>query len=166
MAEQAVLHFLCGKLASGKTTLARRIAEEKRAVLFSEDLWLSRLYPGEIADFADYLRCSRRLRAALAPHVTELLRAGISVTLDFAGNAPAERAWARSLFEQAGAAHVLHVIDTPDSLCKAQLARRNADLPEGAKATTEQEFDAITRHFLPPSPVEGFTIVEYRPAES
>lgn len=39
------LHFVSGKLASGKTTLARRIAREQHAVLISEDLWLSRLYP-------------------------------------------------------------------------------------------------------------------------
>jgi predicted kinase len=44
------LHCICGKLASGKTTLAKRIAHECSTVLFSEDVWLSKLFPGESVD--------------------------------------------------------------------------------------------------------------------
>ncbi len=42
------LHVLCGKLACGKTTLAKQIAEQSGAVLFCEDIWLERLFPGEM----------------------------------------------------------------------------------------------------------------------
>jgi predicted kinase len=55
MSQTPTLHVLCGKLASGKTTLARRIAYENGAVSVSEDVWLSRLCPEEIATFEDYL---------------------------------------------------------------------------------------------------------------
>ncbi len=48
MVGKPTLHFLCGKLASGKTTLAQQIAKENHAVLISEDIWLSKLFPGEI----------------------------------------------------------------------------------------------------------------------
>jgi predicted kinase len=85
------LHVLCGKLASGKTTLAKQIADQSGAVLFCEDIWLSKLFPGEIATFADYLNRSARFRGALAPHVRSLLGRGTSVVLDFAGNVPQER---------------------------------------------------------------------------
>lgn len=156
-----VLHFLCGKLASGKSTLARRIAREQAAILFSEDLWLSRLYPGEIATFPDYLEHSARLRSVIAPHAEVLLRAGVPVVFDFAGNTPRERGWVRTIFEAAGAGHLLHSIVASDALCKRQLRRRNQELPEGAKATTEEEFDAITRYFLPPGEEEGFRVLRH-----
>jgi len=51
-AGEPTLHVLCGKLASGKTTLARQIAAESDAVLFCDDIWLSRLFPDEIVSFA------------------------------------------------------------------------------------------------------------------
>ncbi|HUR34431.1 MAG TPA: ATP-binding protein [Vicinamibacterales bacterium] len=152
------LHVLCGKLASGKTTLARRIEQESGAVLVSEDFWLARLFPGEIATFEDYLARSRRFRSALGPHIAAVLRRGTSVVLDFAGNVPAERAWARGLSEAAAAAFLLHYIDASDDVCKQRLRQRNAELPEGAQHTTEGEFDAITRYFVPPSATEGADI--------
>ncbi|WP_207231724.1 AAA family ATPase [Edaphobacter modestus] len=67
------LHFFCGRLAAGKTTLARQIADEQRAVFLSEDLWLSRLSDG-IRTFDDYLKWSRRCRSVMAPLIIEILK--------------------------------------------------------------------------------------------
>ena len=44
------LHFLCGKMAAGKSTLARELAHEHQAVLLEEDHFLAALFPGEIHD--------------------------------------------------------------------------------------------------------------------
>ncbi len=41
----ATLHFLCGKIASGKSTLAQQLVRGQQAVLLSEDTWLAALYP-------------------------------------------------------------------------------------------------------------------------
>jgi len=39
MAESiGTLHFICGRLASGKTTLARTLVAQERAVLICEDV--------------------------------------------------------------------------------------------------------------------------------
>lgn len=37
---QGTLHFISGRLSAGKTTLARELAVEYRAVLISQDVWL------------------------------------------------------------------------------------------------------------------------------
>lgn len=157
-----VLHVLCGKLASGKTRLAQQIAHELGAFFFSEDMWLARLFPGEIKSFDDYFSRSARFRAAIEPHIRALLECGNSVVLDFAGNSPRERAWARSLVTVQGGA-ILHYIHAPDDLCKRQLQKRNEERPEGSQITTEAEFDFITKYFVVPAPTEGFIIQEYKP---
>ena len=59
-------------------------------------------------------------------HIESLLRAGLSVVLDFPANTVANRQWMRGLFEQAGVAHRLHFIDMPDAVCKTRLRQRNA----------------------------------------
>lgn len=159
MRNQARLTFLCGKMAAGKSTLARELAARENAVLLVQDTFLGRLFPGEILDVEDFLRCSARLRDALAPHVCELLSKGVSVVLDFPGNTVQQRAWFRELFEHAGVDHALHVIEASDALCKRQLAFRSRALPPGTPWTTEAEFDAITAYFQPPSEDERFTIV-------
>jgi predicted kinase len=87
----ATLHFICGKAASGKTTLARELAASHSAVLFSEDEWLTRL-DAEINSLADHVRYSKRLKAALAPLAVRLLQLGVPIVFDFADNTPNDRA--------------------------------------------------------------------------
>ena len=157
MPPPATLHMLCGKIASGKSTLAARLAAAPGAVLLSEDHLLARLYPGEILSLEDFVRCSGRLRAAIGPHVEALLRAGVSVVLDFQANTPASRAWMRGLFERAGAGHVLHWLDASDAACLARLRARNA---AGAHdyQVSDEDFAVFTRHFVPPGADEGFEV--------
>jgi predicted kinase len=156
----ATLHFVSGKLASGKTTLAKDIARQLEAILVCEDLWMSQLYPTPIVDFKDYLTRSVRFRSAIGPHVRELLRHGLSVVVDFGGNVPQERAWVRGLCPD-GASVSLHYLKASDDLCKQRLRRRNLELSEGSQVTTDAEFDEITKYFVPPDPTEGFNVKQY-----
>ena len=50
MITSATLIFLCGKMAAGKSTLARDLAGRENAVLFVQDDLLEALFPGEITD--------------------------------------------------------------------------------------------------------------------
>ena len=156
------LHLVCGKIASGKSTLTARLACATQTVRISEDSLLAQLYPGQIACLADYVACAARLRAAIAPLCLQMLQAGVSVVLDFPANTPANRAWMRELFQQAGTPHVLHYLDVPDDECKARLRLRNASGLHPFP-TSDADFDAITRHFVPPDASEGFDIVRIAP---
>ena len=157
----AKLIFFCGKMAAGKSTLARELAQREHAVLLVQDEFLESLYPGEITDIPGFVKCSSRLRNALAPHICALLSKGISVVLDFPGNTKAQRAWFRELFERANVDHELHFIDASDAVAKSQLKNRSKDLPPGTPWTTEAEFEAITLYFQPPSEDEGFNVVRH-----
>ncbi|MDU8945159.1 AAA family ATPase [Ovoidimarina sediminis] len=152
------LHMLCGKIASGKSTLAAKLARREGTVLISEDAWLSTLFTDQMSTGADYVRCSAKLRQIMGPHVAALLNAGVSVVLDFPANTPETRKWMRKILDLTGAAHELHLFDLPDDLCLARLRKRNAEGTH-AFAVTEDLFHRFSRNFVPPSPDEGFTIV-------
>jgi len=154
----AVLHLMCGKAASGKSTLTQELAAAAMCVVVSEDAWLSQLYPGEIRTLEDYIRCTGRVRQLLSTYIPQLLRAGISVILDFPLNTINSRAWARTLAEGIDADLVLHYLDVSDEVCKKRLKLRNAS-GEHPFNTNEEEFDQITRYFVPPAQDEGFKIV-------
>ena len=164
MTTPAKLIFLCGKMAAGKSTLAKALAEREHAVLLVQDELLDHLFPEEINDIPGFVRYSSRLKNALGPHVCALLSMGVSVVLDFPGNTRAQRAWFRELFERAGARHELHFVDASDALCKRQLRARSTDLPDGAPWTTDAEFDAVTVYFQPPAVDEGFHVVRHERA--
>lgn len=154
------LHMICGKIAAGKSTLAKDLAAAPGTILFAEDFWLSRLYKDEQKTLADYARNSGRLRAAISPLIVDLLKAGLSVVLDFPANTVVYRQWLRSLFEAAGAAHCLHFLDLPDEICRQRLRARNRS-GSHEYTVTDAEFDQFTNYFVPPGDAEGFEVVIY-----
>jgi predicted kinase len=158
------LLFMCGKMAAGKSTLARELtARHQDAVLLVQDDLLGALYPGEFVDFDAFLKYSSRLRATLAPHVVSLLSLGVTVVLDFPANTRRAREWFRGMYEGAAASHELHFIVASDDLCRRQLRQRSLDLklPAGAKWTTDADFDEVTSYFEPPSADEGFNLIRH-----
>jgi predicted kinase/ketosteroid isomerase-like protein len=152
------LHFFCGKAGAGKSTRASALAKEMNAVLFSEDVWMARLYSDQLKTLDDYLRLSARLRGTIAPLVQQLLARDQVVVLDFPANTRSLRAWVRGLLNETRASHVLHYIDTPDDTCLSRIAHRNVERPEGSHHLTPEQFRAISAFFEPPSAEEGFDV--------
>lgn len=154
----ATLHMLCGKIAAGKSTLSAKLGEAEKTIVISEDRWIEQLYARELRTLADYFERSDRLRATLAPHVVALLRAGVSVVLDFHANTVRSRQWMRALFEEAGASHQLHFLDVADEICRVRMHARRA---AGGDGLTDAEFDHVTSFFVAPDGSEGFNVVRY-----
>jgi predicted kinase len=161
MSTSANLIFFCGKMAAGKSTLARDLASRENAVLLVQDDFLDTLFPGEITDIPGFVKCSSRLKNALGPHVCALLSKGVSVVLDFPGNTKAQRAWFRELIECANVDHELHFVDASDDLCRSQLRDRSNGLPAGTPWTTDADFETINAYFQPPSEDEKFNVVRH-----
>lgn len=152
------LYLLCGKIGAGKSTFARQLAARPATVLISEDHWNATLFPDELKSIDDYRRYSARVRAVLGPHVVALLKAGLSVVLDFQANTLAIRRWMRTLIDDSGAAHELHFLDVPDEDCKRRLRARNA-AGEHPYQASDADYELFTKYFVPPTPDEGFNVV-------
>ncbi|WP_164705860.1 AAA family ATPase, partial [Pseudomonas viridiflava] len=113
-----ILHLLCGKIASGKSTLARTLGSEAKTIVISEDRWLAALYPDEIRSVSDYINRARRIRGVLEPLVVSVLSTGVSVVLDFPANTVSDRAWLRALADGAQVQNRLHFLNVDDQTCR------------------------------------------------
>ena len=158
MTTTATLHFFCGKAGAGKSTVAADLSSKQSTIMLSEDNWLLALYGDGMNSFADYIRYSKRLKAVVGPLVVDLLRSGQSVVLDFQANTKPGRRWFRSLFEQASADRVLHVLNASDDVCLERIARRNRERPPGSHHLSEDDFRHIASFFQPPEEAEMFNV--------
>nr|WP_170337373.1 ATP-binding protein [Ruegeria arenilitoris] len=156
------LILFCGKPASGKSTLAKKLGQAERTVVVAEDEWLAALFGDELVAISDYVRCSKKLYDIMGPHIASLLRAGTSVVLDFPANTPNARAWIGGVARSAGVVGELHYFDLPDEICKARLRERN-QAGQHPFHLSEEQFDRISSHFSAPTDEEGFLIVLHRP---
>ena len=159
----ATLHFIYGKPGAGKTRLARELGASVPAVVFCEDEYIAATSDA-IQTLQQFIERSRRVRELLiAPAATQILRLGVSVVFDFGGNTVAHRAWVRSVFEAAGADHVLHVLDVPDDECKRRVRERNVAKPPGLYFgdVSDEMVDAVLPYITPPAASEGFSLVRH-----
>ena len=162
----ATLHFIGGKAGAGKTTLAREFGKSLPAIVICEDEWIASI-GFEVHSVGEFVDASRRCRKVMGPLVQDLLRLGVSVVLDYPANTVERRAWIRSLFEAAGADHILHWIEADDAECLDNIHRRNDEQPAGIfwGPVSDERFHAVNPYIVPPSPEEGFNVVK-RPVYS
>tara|TARA_Y100001949_G_C15981018_1_gene328348 strand:- start:284 stop:790 length:507 start_codon:yes stop_codon:yes gene_type:complete len=153
------LVFFSGKMGAGKSTSAIQMAHERRAVLLSEDEWLTSLYPDQITSLTDYIHYANLLKPRIKQLVQSILVAGTDVVMDFPANTTRQRDWFRTIFSEIDAPHQLVYMDVSDELCLKQIARRRIEQPERAATDTEAMFQQVTRHFVAPDPGEGFNVV-------
>ena len=158
MKKKGMLVFFSGKMGAGKSTFSRKIAKEMNAVLISEDEWLSAIYPEEIKTFQDYIKYSPRLKSVLAKHVKDILKNGTSVVMDFPGNTIAQRNWFKEILLADQIPHKLVFLDVEDSQCLKHLQKRRREDPARSAFDTEEVFHEVSRHFVAPTPTEGFNI--------
>jgi predicted kinase len=161
MSTSAKLIFLCGKMAAGKSSLARDLAARENVVLLVQDEFVDALFPGEITDVQAFVQRYSRLKNAVTPHICALLSRGISVVLDFAAATKAQGVWFRELIERTKVAHELHFVNASDALCKSQLRNRSKALPAGTPWTTDADFETINAYFQPPTEDEKFNVVRH-----
>ena len=135
MSQRPKAFLLHGFLGVGKTHLARRLEVEHRAIRFTHDAWMRRLYgddpPAE--RFPDY---AARVSNTMKSVWTRCLDLGTNVVLDFGFWSVAERAQARALVKSHGGEPLLYRLSCPDAVALARIAQRNGQ-PDSVTITPE-----------------------------
>ena len=143
------LVLICGLPASGKSTLARRLALEISAVRLDKDEWVNRLG----ADLWDE-EFRGRLEHQLWVLTQDLLARGQSVILEWGHWARDERDEKRLGARALGVGVELHYLDVPTEELIERAARRNASGEWTAAPMTRAHFETWQTVFQPPDEAE------------
>lgn len=160
MAYFGTLYFCTGKMGAAKSTISKKIASDKNAILLSEDEILEQFYPNQIKTFDDYLTYSNRIKPFVKNHVQNLLRADTSVVMDFPGNTQKQRKWLSNIASEINVSHKLIYLNIPDETCLQRLKQRNIENPERANFDTLETFNYVSKYFEKPIESERLNIVE------
>ena len=158
------LHLLCGKMASGKTTFSHQIAAQYQALRLSEDEWLAECFPGDVKTIKDYVDYSDRIKPLVAALVTQSLRSGIDVVMDFPANTPQQRAWLLGLAQACQASHQLYWMITSDQECLHRLSIRRAEQPDRRRFDVPEMFETMSAYFTAPTADESKNITTVDPS--
>jgi predicted kinase len=121
----ATAHLLFGYLGSGKTTLAKQLELEHRAVRFTPDEWMARLF-GDDPPAATFPEQAAGILQLFEPLWTRCLSIGVDVVLDYGFWRRSERDQVRSVVEKLGANARLYRLACPDAEALRRIEARNA----------------------------------------
>ena len=118
----ATAHLLFGFLGSGKTTLAKELEGRHRAIRFTPDEWMARLF-GEDPHVAIFKEKEAAILDLLEPMWMRCLHLGVDVVLDYGFWSRAERDYVRKLVESSGGQVLLYSVE-----CSAEEAWRRVSV--------------------------------------
>lgn len=116
--------LICGVICSGKSTLARHMAEECRAIILSCDE-LTKALGDDLGDRHDAI--AARIHTYLQGKAVALCRLGVNVILEWGFWRAADRAEMSRFLKGAGVPFEWHYIDVSHEQLMRNVARRNAN---------------------------------------
>lgn len=163
VSSRPTLHLTVGLPGVGKTTLARELEQTSGALRLTPDEWMAPLFGLRWADFGGK-RDVLEGRLIWVGH--QVLRAGVSVILDFGCWSPDERYALRAIANLAGADFELHFLTLPEDERRQRADARWRESPEEIFELTledHERFRACSRRPRPTnSKAAPFLRLRYR----
>jgi len=148
--QRAVMVLIVGLPGAGKTTLARRLEEERAAIRLTPDEWMEPLF-GMSEDGGRRWVLESQLFWGVAARALTL---GVNVILDYGCWSETERDMFRNRTHELGARAEIVVLNPPLEVLWERLAARNAALPERTFRISREELEEFSSKYHAPDAAE------------
>lgn len=153
----AKLFFICGRICTGKTTLAERLKKDHSAVSFSADEWMLHFFDEHMLR-QEFDRRLNQCREMIYRISGEVLDTGVNVALDFGFWTRLERDMVRQRFNKHEVIMYYTNVDIQKNM--AFLERRNAIGDRKAYHITREMYNELSLKFEEPGNDEEYIEVK------
>lgn len=159
--KNGTLILICGLPGAGKTTLAKKLAEERSAIRLCPDDWIISILK-DLNDITERDRLRDPIEQLLWKQAQGLLQLGMTVILENGFWSKTERESYLATGKNIGANVELYFVDAPLNVLWERVEKRNSNPNEFQ--LTRKELEAAFNAFQPPTDEEGKAYDYFRSA--
>ncbi len=148
----------CGKICCGKTTYARRLSEERNAVILSIDDVMLSLFPEGAGEMHDMYVL--RVEKYLLSLSLRILRTGVDVILDWGLWTAEQRRRIRLFYQEQGVKSEIHYLRISPAEWERRIIRRNSNPDADAYFVDEGLIQKVDKCFKEPASDEVDRIID------
>ena len=138
----------CGKVCSGKSTLAKKLKAERNAVILSCDELMLSLFDEQLGE--KHNETVRKSEEYLLKKSVEILECGIDVILDWGFWTKSERQQVREFHNSHGFDIEWHFLNISDEQQKRNILKRNSERDENTYFISEEMAEKFNSIFENP----------------
>lgn len=145
----AQMILICGRVCAGKTTYAKRLAQELHAVRLNADELMKPLFGEYLGDRHEEVLC--QVTDLLLEKAAECYACGVTVILDLGFWQRSMRERANRFFEKKGICPTWHYLRLGEEEWHRRIAKRNAEVLAAGSRTDYLIDENIIRKFTDPA---------------
>lgn len=159
-ADMPTVHMIHGFVGAGKTTFSKKLEKEIKAIRFTPDEWMCRLY-GNNPPATHFDEYETSIKKVIRDTAEKVLATGADVILDYGFWKKSDRDETRKWAKDIGASTKLYALQCPDEIMKTRTLKRSAEMPEGALAIDKNALNEFRSRFekIDPSLEECFVVM-------
>lgn len=157
--KQPTAHLIIGFIGAGKTTFAKKLEQETKALRFTKDEWVISIFGNDptIENFETY---DKRITALVTEQALRCLEAGNDVIIDDGFWSKSQRDDIRTRIAKIGGTLQFYYLKRSLPEMKKRTLGRNGKQSNNSFDIDEKMFDGYIEKFEEPSPDEEYIIID------
>ena len=155
---QSIAYVICGFIGAGKTTFARKLEKETKAIRITKDEWIIKIFGNKITSDKNFEVYDKNITELATNIAFKILKAGKDVILDEGFWVKSQRDDIKKKILQVGAKPIFYYVETSVEKMKERVINRSNNPTKDSFEINEEMFDKYLKYWEPPKKEEGILL--------
>ena len=156
--KQPIAYVICGFIGAGKTTFARKLEKETKAIRITKDEWIIKIFGNKITSDKNFEVYDKNITELATNIAFKILKAGKDVILDEGFWVKSQRDDIKKKILQVGAKPIFYYVETSVEKMKERVMNRSKYPTIDSFEINEEMFDTYLKYWEPPKKEEGILL--------
>jgi len=157
--KQPIAYVICGFIGAGKTTFARKLEKETKAIRITKDEWIIKIFGNKITSDKNFERYDKNITELATDIAFEILKSGGDVIIDEGFWVKSQRDDIKKKILNIGAKPMLYYVECSVEKMRERVVNRSKTPPLDSFEINEEMFDKYLKYWEPPIAEEDILLV-------